>query len=484
MQKRLLILSFIEGAAVMAAELCGARLLAPLFGSSLYVWASVMGITLAALALGYFYGGRITERSNGLSKSLFRVLTGASLLLLAMPAIAYYLVPYIAYLPFIEAVIAGTILLLFLPIFFLGASSPLFIAIQTPSQQLAGKVSGTVYAISTAGGITATFLCGFLFIPLIGLYHTLLLFGSLLLVASVIVFKTLRPSILLLTAGLIFITLRSGHTGSHVLHSSYGMLGHMQVMDVKDHRGTVRYLKVNNIIQSEMNLETGKSLSDYVHLIDRYIPRSEGNRNALALGIGAGFTANLLHDKNYRVTAVEYDQRIIDAGRNYFSAADYAETICQDARFYLNKCTSVFDVIVIDLYKAEEHPSHILTIESLNGLKRNLSPGAVLYINWHGYASGKYGRGTSIFYQTLLHAGYHVKLLATSSNETDFRNIIFAASLNEGAIGDLEETIDPDKLPPTRLVNSDNTPVLEKYNASANKRWRSIYLRYYLGGGK
>jgi hypothetical protein len=54
MKRKLLFLSFVEGAAVMVAELCGARLLAPVFGSSLYVWSSVMGITLGALAFGYF----------------------------------------------------------------------------------------------------------------------------------------------------------------------------------------------------------------------------------------------------------------------------------------------------------------------------------------------------------------------------------------------------------------------------------------------
>ena len=74
MIKKLLFLSFIEGAVVMAAELCGAKLLAPVFGSSLYVWASVMGITLAALALGYFFGGLISERSKQHSKKLFQVL--------------------------------------------------------------------------------------------------------------------------------------------------------------------------------------------------------------------------------------------------------------------------------------------------------------------------------------------------------------------------------------------------------------------------
>jgi hypothetical protein len=31
------------------------------------------------------------------------------------------------------------------------------------------------------------------------------------------------------------------------------------------------------------------------------------------------------------------------------------------------------------------------------------------------------------------------------------------------------------------LINTDNRPALEKYNAKANKAWRTNYLRYYQG---
>ena len=74
MQKKLLILSFVEGAVVMVAELCGAKLLAPIFGSSLYVWASVMGITLGALASGYFYGGWLSDITKQPQKKLAQIL--------------------------------------------------------------------------------------------------------------------------------------------------------------------------------------------------------------------------------------------------------------------------------------------------------------------------------------------------------------------------------------------------------------------------
>src|SRR6478735_749532 len=125
MKKKFLFLSMIEGATVMVAELCGAKLLAPVFGSSLYVWASVMGITLAALAIGYFYGGNLSHKKEKNEKALFYILSAAALFILAMPVISYYAVQRISYLPFTPGVVIATLSLLFLPVFFLGASSPL-----------------------------------------------------------------------------------------------------------------------------------------------------------------------------------------------------------------------------------------------------------------------------------------------------------------------------------------------------------------------
>src|SRR3954464_11735958 len=101
MKKRLLLLSFIEGAAVMCAELCGARLLAPVFGSSLYVWAAVMGVTLVALAGGYFSGAALSKRSLKAERTLFLILAAAALFLVAMPLLSHYLVPRISYLSFL-----------------------------------------------------------------------------------------------------------------------------------------------------------------------------------------------------------------------------------------------------------------------------------------------------------------------------------------------------------------------------------------------
>src|ERR1051326_9548197 len=80
-------LSFLEGASVMAAELLGAKMLAPFFGSSLYVWSSVLGITLGGLALGYFTGGIISQKANAKS-NLFVILLLSAIFLIVMPMLA------------------------------------------------------------------------------------------------------------------------------------------------------------------------------------------------------------------------------------------------------------------------------------------------------------------------------------------------------------------------------------------------------------
>src|SRR5438309_11665198 len=80
----LLITAPATGAVVMALEILGSRLLAPVFGNSLFVWGALIGVILAAMSSGYATGGWLADRrSSGTVLAWLLLGSGAWTLLLA-----------------------------------------------------------------------------------------------------------------------------------------------------------------------------------------------------------------------------------------------------------------------------------------------------------------------------------------------------------------------------------------------------------------
>ncbi len=53
---------FLSGGALLGVEIAASRVLAPTFGSSLYVWGALIGVVLTGLSLGYWAGGTLADR--------------------------------------------------------------------------------------------------------------------------------------------------------------------------------------------------------------------------------------------------------------------------------------------------------------------------------------------------------------------------------------------------------------------------------------
>jgi predicted membrane-bound spermidine synthase len=466
--KRFIPLILIEGATVMAVELCGAKLMAPLYGGGLFVWAAILAITLSALAGGYFYGGILSQKENT-DRVLFNIISVASICIAIMPFIATYLLPYISYINFKVAVILSAVLLIFIPIFLLGCTTPLFVRLNTAKAEMAGVISGRVYAISTFGGIVSTLLCGFVLIPAIGLKFTLLCFAIILFVTAAIILKLIKGNASIVLLVVFVFALQNYSRSEAALYANHGILGEIEVVDLSNENESVRRLLINKIVQTELNLNTQHSTSAYIRFIDSLIVTPKKKSNALVLGLGGGLLANKLCSLNYSVDGVEFDERIIEAAKMYFQLDPSVQTFPVDARSFINRCEKKYELIVFDLFKAEDQPSHVLTMESIKKVKNMLSPNASMIINWHGFVKQPLGKGTEILLNTLTESGFSYQLIATGADE-DHSNTLIIAKLQQGlnATGSL-------------LVNTDDQPVLEAANARANLRWRINYLRYYQG---
>src|ERR1700730_13283447 len=80
-------LAFVVGAASLGTEIGAARLLAPFFGASTFVWANTIATVLVALAIGYWLGGKLADRRPTLG-TLCGLIMGAGALLAVVPLVA------------------------------------------------------------------------------------------------------------------------------------------------------------------------------------------------------------------------------------------------------------------------------------------------------------------------------------------------------------------------------------------------------------
>lgn len=184
--------SILEGGSLMAVELIGAKLAAPFYGTSLYVWATIFAVTLVGLALGYFYGGYVSEKKPTVS-TLRKVVLIGGLFTLIMPFWGKFVMNLMFDLPLIVGVLSSCFLFLFPPLFCFGMVSPLIIQLLNNSNNNPGQNAGSIYAISTLGGVICTFLFGFYFIPFKGITLSLIIVSTMMLLGFLISLK-IKPS--------------------------------------------------------------------------------------------------------------------------------------------------------------------------------------------------------------------------------------------------------------------------------------------------
>jgi predicted membrane-bound spermidine synthase len=167
---------FIEGAALMAVELMAAKLVAPFYGSSLYVWTAVLGITVLGLTLGYYFGGFLSQKFP-FEKILFAILSISALLVLALPWTSKATISLTSGMNLVPGIIVASLLFIVPPVFCFGTVGPMVVRLMARNLNTLGKVAGTVYFTSTLGGIIATFLFGLQLIPVNGLRSSAFITG-------------------------------------------------------------------------------------------------------------------------------------------------------------------------------------------------------------------------------------------------------------------------------------------------------------------
>lgn len=230
----LAIVMFLNGLAVMVLEMVGARLLAPELGTSTIVWTSLIGVILASLSMGYWFGGKLADRflagedaasysqperegeakrapSKARSgsdtapgkqqrKKAFAVLAGILLV-----AAIFVLLTALIHAPILHILsrtraslhlltICAAVLLFAVPAVLCGMVSPYAMRLAITDSSTSGATIGRLNAISTVGSIVGTFLGGFVLLSWFGSREiTLAVAGCLLLAAALVKARPVTP---------------------------------------------------------------------------------------------------------------------------------------------------------------------------------------------------------------------------------------------------------------------------------------------------
>jgi predicted membrane-bound spermidine synthase len=402
MQQRYLYFAvFASGMTTLAVEFTASRLLGSVFGTSNIVWASIIGLILIYLAVGYFIGGWWADRSPYF-KTMYQIMAWGAFFAGLVPLISRPVLSLAAdafdvlQLGILFGSFAAVIVLFTLPVTFLGMISPFAIRLSISDPQRAGHVAGWIYAISTLGSFVGTFLPVLVFIPLVGTTMTFILFGEFLILVALVglglssgwrraALYAWMPVVLALLA-LIFIDRPIKSTSGQIFETE-SAYNYIQVLE----KDGFRMLRLNE----------GQGIHSVWHPteLNYYGPWEqflvapffnsppygpEKVEDMAIIGLAAGTLARQATQVYgpIPIDGFEIDPEIIEVGQKYFDMNEpNLNAIAQDGRLGLENSDEKYSVIALDAYRPPYIPWHLTTQEFFREVYDHLEGDGVMVLN-------------------------------------------------------------------------------------------------------
>ncbi len=347
----------------MIFEIVGSRVIAPYFGTSIYVWTSLIGVILGSLSAGYWLGGRLADKDPGF-KALSRIILAAAIFIILATMLKGPVLAYLseAFTDMIMRTLLAAIILFAPASLFLGMVSPYAVRLKLKTISSSGKTVGNLYAISTVGSILGTFLAGFVLIPFIG--TTIILYiiaGTLVIVALSLGFKFLGKSDLVMV---ILVLAVSGYD-IYALNASEKQIieadtqyNHVQIFEMEYwiSGAPIKVMKVNDEYSSAMFPDNDSLVYEYAwfyQLAEHFKP---GFGKTLLIG-GAAYSYPKYYLGKYPaayIDVVEIDPGLTELAREHFRLQDNPRLriFHEDGRTFLNNSPEKYDVILGDAFKS------------------------------------------------------------------------------------------------------------------------------------
>jgi spermidine synthase len=366
--------------------------MAPFFGASTIVWANTIAIVLVALSIGYWFGGRMADRRPTLPALCATVLIASALMALvpfvAGPFLSLSVEAFDTYsIGTFAGSLFGVLVLVAVPVLMLGSVSPWAIRLKMHAVEDSGEMAGRMYAISTVGSLLGTFAASLLLIPLVGTQRTFLTFALITAAVAALGLRARWALVPVAIAALMAVpagTIKGSDT-ARVLHEADTEYQYARVVEYPDGE---RRLELNEGLAIHSLYRPGSYLTGGYWdgmLVLPFTTLERPPHRVAILGNGAGTMA-----RGYgrffpraRVDGVEIDPKLEEVGRRYFDMGSNPNLTVynEDARPWLRRSASGYEVIVVDSYRQPYVPFYLATREFFDLVRDRLAPGGVALVN-------------------------------------------------------------------------------------------------------
>jgi spermidine synthase len=413
----------INGAIILVIEILGTRILAPFYGTTLYVWASMISTTLIFLSLGYFLGGALADRKP-VHETFYLVLLAAGLSLLPIPLLSKKVLLFTDPLGPRLGALASSILLFSVQFTLLGSIAPYAIRLKTKRVKTTGITAGGLYGIATIGSFLGALLAGFYLVPNFGI-RTIIYLSSLSLIvlpaAWFIGQKRYKAPLLLFLIFLLY-SINMGFSEirpEEVLFKTEGLYGQIKVVK----KNNKLFMLVNGGVQT--CVEDEKPCSRYIYTMAYSTAFfQEFPENFLVLGHGGGSLEEGLLKSGVATDIVEIDPTVGKVAAEYFNFSGHV--VIEDARRFVRNSEKRYDLIFQDLYNYYIPATHLHTLESFQETKSILEDDGIFVLNTLGSVASEDSIVQRSIYTTLKQVFSNVYVLPLDEKKST--NVVFFAS--------------------------------------------------------
>ncbi|WP_060937732.1 fused MFS/spermidine synthase [Mycolicibacterium chlorophenolicum] len=448
------VLVFTSSAAVLVVEITALRLLAPYLGLTLETSTLVIGIALAAIALGSWAGGRLADRDD--PRRWLGTSLGVSGVVVAFTPSAVRAAAEWA--PATLLLVATLTILA--PGALLSAVTPMVTKLRLIKLAQTGTVVGQLSGVGTMGAIAGTVLTGFVLVSRIPVSVILIGLGSILVLGGIVVQWRMRRRNTVSATVLTLTTVGAGLAGYLApggcdVETKY----HCAQVIADPERDSGRILMLDGARHSYIDLQDPALLQfTYVRAFASVVDASFPSEKALeAYHLGGGgltFPRYLAATRpGTRNVVSEIDGGVVRIDRDKLGSASNAGTqvLVEDGRLGLARLDDDSrDLIVGDAFGGVSVPWHLTTVEALTDVRRVLKDDGMYIANLIDYGELAFARAevstlTEIFDHVIVAAEAGDVGVDTAATP-DGGNLVVLAS---------DRPVDPDTL--QRVLNTRKT---------------------------